>query len=196
MTKADIRAKFLQRRAEISNDDRSLFDQLIFERAHKTSAFQLANVVHVYRSVRHEVETTPFMEYAWGTGKQVYVPFVPPGTGVLHHCRVTWQTQWREGAFGISEPVPQSADDVITNPSFFGVDTAVVVPVVAFNNDCHRLGYGKGYYDKFLSQCTAFRIGLAYECQREPLLLPESHDVFLHRVATEERWYTRLESVE
>lgn len=189
MTKSDLRTTVLERRAAISADDRGLWDQLIFERAHKMKAFQLATRVHVYRSFGHEVETTSFIEYAWGIGKDVYVPVVPPGKGLLHHVRVTWRTQWREGAFGISEPVIEDPAEVITESAFFGPESAIIVPLVAFDRQCHRLGYGKGYYDRFLAGTTAASIGIAYELQRLPSVAAEPHDVPLTCVATNERWY-------
>jgi 5-formyltetrahydrofolate cyclo-ligase len=194
MTKSDLRTTLLDQRSAITPDDRGLWDQMIFERAHKHKAFQNASRVHVYRSFGHEVETTPFIEYAWGIGKDVYVPIVPPGIGVLHHCRVTWHTKWREGAFGIMEPVIEDGQNLVTDPSFFGDDSAIIVPLVGFDRQCHRLGYGKGYYDRFLADTTATAIGIAYEVQRVPSVGAQAHDVPLHCVATNERWYVPVRS--
>ncbi len=187
--KNELRKEILTKRSNVSNGDRELWDQLIFERAHKLRSFQLAKRVHIYRSVGDEVETTPFIEYAWGVGKQVYVPLVPGGKSSMLHCRVTWQTQWREGAFGIQEPIPDSVDDVIDEDSFFDEHCAIIVPIVAFDRTCHRIGYGKGFYDRFLQNARTSSIGLAYEIQRVTNIAHDLHDVPLTCVATEERWY-------
>ena len=188
MTKQEIRAAALERRASIDSADRSLWDQLIFERAHKHRAFQIASCVHVYRSTAEEVQTLPFIEYALGIGKEVYVPITPESGADLAHCRVTWRTQWQPGRFGILEPIPESAADVV-GAEHFDPTTAVIVPMVAFDKTCHRLGYGKGYYDRFLVQTKAVAIGIAYQCQLVPSIAAEPHDVPLAAIATQECWY-------
>ena len=188
MTKQEIRAGAIERRASIEDHDRSLWDQLIFERAHKHRAFQIASRVHVYRSTLHEVQTMPFIEYAWGIGKEVYVPITPDSDDDLLHCRVTWRTRWQQGRFGILEPVAESPDDVVSD-DHFDPTTAVIVPMVAFDKACHRVGYGKGYYDRFLARSGATPIGVAYQCQLVPSVSTEPHDVTMAAVATQECWY-------
>ncbi len=189
MTKLELRQHMLSVRGAIDSADRLLWDQLIFERAHKHRAFQLARRVHVYRSVRSEVETLPLIEYAWGIGKDVYVPVVPAGSTVMKHCRVTWRTQWREGSFGILEPINADEDDTIDDSAFFDEQSAIIVPLVAFDRGCNRLGYGKGYYDRFLAAARGTSIGVAYELQRTATIETGEHDMRLDCVATQERWY-------
>ncbi|MCX6139835.1 MAG: 5-formyltetrahydrofolate cyclo-ligase [Candidatus Kapabacteria bacterium] len=189
MTKNETRRLVLEQRASILDEDRDLWDQLIFERAHKLRAFQIAQNVHVYRAVRDEVETMHFIEYAWGIGKNVYVPVVPPGKSEMIHCKVTWHSLWRDGSFGIPEPIINEDSCVISDHSFFDNESVVIAPLVAFDRQCHRIGYGKGYYDRFLASTKAPSVGLAYEIQRVLDMTPESHDVALTCVATQERWY-------
>lgn len=188
MSKLEIRAKAIERRALIVDSDRLLWDQLIFERAHKHRAFQIASRIHVYRSTSEEVQTKPFIEYAWGIGKEVYVPITPESGADLLHCRVTWRTRWSAGRYGILEPVPESDADLV-DASLFDETTAIIVPLVAFDKSCHRLGYGKGYYDRFLSRTKATAIGTAYQCQLVPTVFAEPHDVALAAIATQECWY-------
>ncbi len=189
MSKTEIRQQILTQRAAIEPSARLLWDQLIFERAHKHRAFQLARRVHVYRTVRDEVETMPLIEYAWGIGKDVYVPIVAPGATRMRHCRVTWRTTWREGSFGILEPHNPDESDIVDGPSHFDESSAIIVPMVAFDRSCNRIGYGKGFYDAFLRTVRATTIGVAYELQRVMNTAVNEHDVPLHCVATQERWY-------
>jgi 5-formyltetrahydrofolate cyclo-ligase len=173
----------------LNDEQRDLFNMLIFERAHKLRAFQRADRVHIFRSTAEEVNTMPLIEYAWGIGIEVAVPRVVRSSQTLQHIVVTRDTEWQQGAFGILEPRAHE-NEILLADSDFGATAAIIVPVVAFDRTCHRLGYGKGYYDRFLANTTATTIGVAYERQRLEKIPTESHDVALHAIATEERWYT------
>jgi len=186
--KKTIRTATLESRARITDDERSFWNQLIFERAHKIRAFQLAKRVHVYRDIRGEVATMPFIEYAWATGKEVYVPVV--ASDVMRHVRVTHATRWAPGGFGIDEPVPDERGNVIRDDEFTTNDV-VIVPLAAFDTSCNRVGYGRGFYDRFLSATDAVSIGLAYECQRVAKVPVDIHDVPLRCVVTERQVYIR-----
>jgi 5-formyltetrahydrofolate cyclo-ligase len=172
-----------ERRRVISDDERGFWNQLIFERAHKFKAFQLAKVVHLYRSSPEEVWTDPLFEYAWATGKRTIVPVVDGNE--LIHVEVDQTTTWTTGAFGIREPLDRAR--VVDLRTVQGL--VMYVPMVAFDARCNRIGYGKGYYDKLLSSVSAISIGLAYECQRVVAVQHEAHDVALDCVVTEHRLY-------
>lgn len=188
MTKSELRSTVLNKRRMISADIKAHLDMQIFERAHKHPSFQLCKSVHLYRSTTSEVETSPFFEYAWSVGKDVYVPVADESRNVLKHVRVTRSTKWKKNFFGIHEPVIDDATEQVED-EFFASGTAVFVPVVAFDPHGNRIGYGKGYYDRFLKNVRASSIGLAYECQKLQIISVDPHDVQLSCVATEERWY-------
>lgn len=188
MTKNELRQLAVASRRAASDHDRSLWDMLIFERAHKLAAFQRARRVHIYHSMDSEVQTMPFIEYAWATGKDVFVPSVVPGTATMVHIGVTYRTSWRVGPMGLLEPVTD-ANSVLLDASAFDSTSVIVAPVIAFDSSCNRLGYGKGMYDRFLVETSAPTIGLAYEVQRTREVPMEAHDVGLSCVVTEQRTY-------
>ncbi|CAN5441224.1 5-formyltetrahydrofolate cyclo-ligase [soil metagenome] len=190
--KQELRERVLQRRQDITDDDRSLWNMIIFERAHKLRPFQMARRVHLYRSFGTEVESNHFFDYAWGIGKEVYVPVMRQGTAELAHVRVDRDTKWHRGAFGVEEPVVESEMLVESTDERWNAECAIVVPVVGFDLHCHRLGYGKGFYDRFLATTTAVSIGLAFECQKLQHVAAEDHDVPLTCVVTEQRTYVPL----
>jgi len=192
MDKQELRATVLQLRADIQQEDRDLWDMIIFERAHKLRPFQLARRVHLYRSFGSEVKSDHFFDYAWGIGKEVYVPIVRDGSAELLHVRVDRDTKWQTGAFGIEEPIADATEFIPSNDTRWDAECAIVVPVVGFDKDCHRLGYGKGFYDRFLATTTAPSIGLAYECQKLSVVTVEEHDVALTCVVSEQRTYVPL----
>ncbi|RPI67180.1 MAG: 5-formyltetrahydrofolate cyclo-ligase [Ignavibacteriae bacterium] len=188
MTKSDIRQQVLDARRSIEPERRDLLNMLVFERAHKHRVFQRARRVHIYQASPEEVRTMPFIEYAWGIGKEVAVPRISLDRSEMEHVVVTHETEWTDGAFGIMEPA-RSSTDVLLSDEDFGPTDAVIVPLIAFDRTCHRLGYGKGYYDRFLASTSAVAIGIAYEVQRVISLPHEPHDIALSAIATEERWY-------
>jgi len=190
--KQELRASVLQRRQDLLDDDRSLWNMIIFERAHKLRPFQLARRVHLYRSFGTEVESNHFFDYAWGIGKEVYVPVIRQGTSELAHVLVDRDTKWHRSAFGLEEPMVDSEMLVESSDERWNSDCAIIVPVVGFDLHCHRLGYGKGFYDRFLAETTAVSIGLAFECQKLQHVAAEDHDVSLTCVVTEQRTYVPL----
>lgn len=88
------------------------------------------------------------------------------------------KTQYQAGAFGILEPihVPRIAPQELD---------VIVIPMVAYDEQGGRMGHGKGYYDRYLANCSALRIGVAFTCQKETLVLQE-HDVRMDIIVTEE----------
>jgi len=186
MTKREIRQQIREERRGLTLEQRDLKDQLIFNRAHKDGKFQVASRILVYVSTAEEVDTAPFIEYAWGIGKEVFVPRIAGET--LHHVRITRSTIWHEGPFGIREPVVNEADIVLSDRDLQEGDV-IVIPMVAFDTACNRLGYGKGYYDRILANRSLHALGLAYELQKIKQLPVEPHDIPLTRICTEERWY-------
>jgi 5-formyltetrahydrofolate cyclo-ligase len=91
------------------------------------------------------------------------------------------------------------ADDILVNSSYgsmepdirYAVDSSIIeaalVPGVAFDLKGHRLGRGKGHYDRFLGTLTCFKIGLCFEMQIEEEIPIESHDVIMDAICTEKR---------
>ena len=143
-----------------------------------------AQTIFVYVNFRSEPETLPLIERCLAEKKKIAVPLTVPGSHMLA-CLVTDPAgELHPGYCKIPEPDPK------VSPPVKGSDIDVVLlPGSAFDLRGGRLGYGGGYYDRFLAQDApqALRIGIAFETQviEELPLMP--HDVPLHLLATEER---------
>lgn len=188
--RSEIRHTMRQRRRDLDPSTKQLWDMLIFQRAHKDVHFLNARAIHVYRSTVEEIDTWPFIEYAWAIGKQVYCPRIigDPNLGLMEHVLVSPHTTWTTHRRGVIEPIVTLQDSVREHHEFTYEDV-ILVPVLAFDHSGYRLGYGGGYYDRFLVDAAAHTIGLAYQFQRVSSVYPEPHDQPLLRIATEERWY-------
>ncbi|MCL6581100.1 MAG: 5-formyltetrahydrofolate cyclo-ligase [Firmicutes bacterium] len=149
-------------------------------------AFRRARTVMVYLAFRGEVPTDLIVRRAAEDGKVVCAPVTLPAERRLVPVRLTGLAgELRPGAYGILEPDPARYPAVPPDR----VDL-VVVPGVAFDLRGARLGYGGGYYDRFLASEArrAVRAGLAFEVQISATPLPAApHDCLMDLVFTERR---------
>lgn len=135
------------------------------------NAFQNAQKVLLFWSLPDEINTLPLIEHAVATGKQVFLPVVVGDELVIKPYN---PLEMKPGAFGIlepqGEPVPVDQMDVI------------IVPGIAFDAVCNRMGRGKGFYDRLLSGVSVPTIGVGYAEQLYLSLPTEPHDVSLSHV--------------
>nr|WP_262908877.1 5-formyltetrahydrofolate cyclo-ligase [Hymenobacter translucens] len=125
------------------------------------AGFNVADLgaVHVFLPIlrQQELDTWPIIHRLWADfpATRVVVPVTQPD-GSLQHRQLTPQTRLLENKWGIPEP----ADGALVSPAELD---AVLVPLLAFDEVGHRVGYGKGFYDRFLAWCRpdVLRIGLA-----------------------------------
>lgn len=182
--------------------------ELLAELFTKQPAFESTIKVGLYSPIEGEVDTAPLFKLCQTAGKRIWLPVVDVAEpkGRLH---AIWDrvrgpkqrplvfrpfapgiTKMRNNRFGISEPVGRPGADT---PGI-SLDL-VIMPLVAFNETCDRIGMGSGYYDRTFpnsaadSQTTKL-IGIAFELQKAEFE-PQAHDTPLDHVITEERIYSR-----
>lgn len=129
-----------------------------------------SEILLVYLSINSEPDTALLIKKALIDKKSVYLPKV---TGdYMNFHRVTLSTDFQAGSFGIPEPV---------NDELFKCGKAVcIVPGLAFDKSGNRLGYGKGYYDKYLSDKNdILKIGFCCRCNFVSKLPVDKHDVVM-----------------
>lgn len=141
------------------------------------SSFRKAKVVLLYWSMEDEVQTHEFVE-KWYKEKTVLLPCVNGDDLKLR--QYTSQKCMRSGEqFGIGEPTGEEFTDMES------VDV-IVVPGVAFDSEGHRMGRGRGFYDRLLKNTTkAYKIGVAFDFQIVKDVPVEPHDVMMDQVVSE-----------
>ena len=150
---------------------------------------QRAGVIFVYMHFRSEVQTLGFIYSCLRADKIVAVPVTYPGISAIKAVQISDPVNDVEPGYClIPEPKNDIIADNIVDPSLIDV---VVVPGSVFDRSGGRLGYGGGYYDRFLSESapSAMRIGLAYELQMTREVPIEPHDQFMDYVVTEKKNY-------
>ena len=140
--------------------------------------FRQAQSVALYHPFRGEVETFEILANAQSLGKEVYYP--RHGEVEESFVKVGIPPLFREGRGGFLEPEGNEA----VVPSALD---CIVIPGIAFDQEGHRLGYGKGYYDRCLNHYKGGKIGIAYDFQILPQVPREGHDVRCDWVVSESR---------
>jgi 5-formyltetrahydrofolate cyclo-ligase len=144
-----------------------------------------AKVIGTTISLTYEVDTRVIIEEAWGQGKVVVVPKCNPKTREMTFYRITSFDEVEESYSNLLEPIVEKTIAYMARE----IDL-LILPGVAFTRDGWRLGYGGGYYDRYLSAFFGKHVALAYECQMVKKMPINSYDKKMMKVITEENTYT------
>lgn len=130
----------------------------------------------MYAPIRQEVDVLSLAERLRYEGKRVYMPVI--GCGRIAFRMFEGLSKMKLGRFGVMEPNGEYLE---------GSFDVVAVPAVAYDISCNRLGYGKGFYDKFLASCcgSCVKVGVAYDFQVVSTVYPEEHDEFVDMIITD-----------
>ena len=188
MGKTSLRQTLLTRRKRLAAETCQDMSRRIQQNLLAAACFQQARTLALYSPINNEVQTGDLLLAALHDGKQVYYPRVEGAR--LQFCQVASAADLAPGAFGIAEPIPQQ-DEIAEHLDL------IVVPGVAFDQAGHRLGYGKGFYDRELARvpATTCSVGLCFEFQLCPGLPHEAHDRPVSFVVTERQFIPCHENV-
>lgn len=178
--KRQLRQRVLARRDGLSPKERQEKSHQVVTRLLAMPEVQGAKVLMVYASMGSEVDTTELVNWAWRQGKRVAFPLTVPRTKELLAVPVVGWEQLSPGTFGVREPDPREGQ--IPGQEI----DAVIVPALAFDPRGYRIGYGAGYYDRFLPKVTGSKIGIAFKEQLLPMVPAEVHDVPVDWVVTDQ----------
>lgn len=187
--KSAIRSQLLQKRNSISIQDRIEWSKKITTSIIEDYWLPKYSIFHCYCSYGSEVETTTLIQKVLSLNIQVAVPIVKNSKGELTHSLITTSTNFEDGKFGIPQPTLITE---ITNEQLNKPEVVIIVPLVGFDRNCHRIGYGGGYYDRFLQQVPkSKKIGIAFSIQETNLIPIESTDIPLDEITTENQVFKR-----
>jgi 5-formyltetrahydrofolate cyclo-ligase len=161
MLKAELRKIYLEKQIRLKPDERKEKSRRISERFF--AEFDLGNIhfLHCFLPIQrtNEIDTKPIFERIWREFPNIetLVPRVNFETNEIENLRFSRDTALRENRWKIREP----AHDELVETEMID---AVLVPLLCFDEKGRRVGYGKGFYDRFLKNCRAdcLKIGLSY----------------------------------
>ncbi len=177
-SKATLRKAALARRDGLTVEARNAASRRIAEIVLSLPDIARAEVVSAYWPIRSEVDVRPLIAALRARGQAVALPQVTPD-GLVFRLAAEGDAL-SHGGFGLSEPGP---DAPAVDPR------ALLVPLAAFDRRGHRIGYGKGYYDRALARLDAreraLAIGIAFSAQEIPVVPDGPYDRALDGIVTE-----------
>lgn len=182
MTEKDaLRAKIKVRVANLSLAYLADSDRGILKNVLSLPEFQSAPRIFLYISFGREPDTHALISACGQLGKPVAAP-TNLRDGRMDFALLTCPlSELPAGVYGIPQPTP---DAPLVTP---GKDDLVIVPGLCFDESFHRLGRGGGYYDRFLSSCPSFKVGLCREALLMKAIPAEAHDERVDCLVTEKK---------
>ncbi len=179
--KQQIRREKLQARRDLAPDYRKTADMSIRARLEALPEFQTASIVAAYASDGTEPDLIPLLRKARGEGKTICFPRWKESDSRYEMAVADAAFTLVEGKWKMPEP-PENAPSL---PDPMLEKALWLIPGVAFDLQCGRLGRGKGIYDRFLAGTKGTAAGIFYDCQMTAALPMEPHDRPLDLVVTE-----------
>lgn len=175
--KAELRKQVLQEMKAISQEQKQFIDQTLIERLLHHPFYQEAKVIATYLSFPHEFQTQELIEQALKDGKKVLIPKTYP-KGRMDFVVYDPQ-QLVKTSFGLLEP---QGDLEVVDASQIDL---IHVPGLAFTTKGYRIGYGGGYYDRYLEYFSGHTLSTVYRYQVQDFS-PENYDIPVQEVLIDE----------
>ena len=176
-TKKELRALCKERRKAINNKDEKSAD--IARKILAMPEIKKADKLFLFYPLEGEINLLPIAEHAWREGKSVGFPLCEDKDGIMTFRKVGSLDELVDGSFGTKEPRPEAEE-------IFPENAVIFLPALAIDKKGYRLGYGKGYYDRFLKNSNAKRIAYGYGFQVLNSVPHEEWDEKMDIIVTDE----------
>ena len=177
--KSSLRKVLLEKRDSTSEDLMKIASKQIHRNLKKIPEFRLANSIGMYYPIGSEVPTQDIMQEAISNGKEILLPKVIGKE--LEFRKIKDFSDLEKGSFDIMEP----KDGCDTSDKF----DVILVPTVGISRNGYRLGYGYGFYDRFLAKTKAVTISLTYAKQVVKSVPKTQDDVRINWIVTEDEFF-------
>ncbi len=191
MNKNEIRKVISKRRKSMSENEVKEKSKIIIEKLMNTDEFKKAKNLMVFLSFDNEVYTFDLIEKAMNMGKKVIVPYTVKDTyEIIPTLLKNIEEDLEVSNYGYMEPKKDKIQPILEE----NIDMTVV-PGLAFDEKMNRIGFGKGYYDRYLTKTKkeSKNIAIAYDYQVLEEIPSEDFDVKMDYIITEEKIYKNAE---
>ena len=187
--KQNLRREKLLARSLLAPEYRKSADMSIRLKLEALPEYRNAAVIAAYAGDGTEPDLIPLLRKAGAEGKTICFPR-------WNKQDSRYEMAFADAAFTLVEgkwKLPEPPEEASAAPESILKNALWLIPGVAFDPNCGRLGRGKGIYDRFLSRSGGFAAGIFYDCQMTAALPMEPHDRYLDLVVTESALYRRVE---
>ena len=180
--KDDLRARYLDSRAAMEPEVKLSRDEAVCKTALGLVSFRYAEYVLLYAATDKEINVDKIAEAAFASGKKVAFPRCDKETHTMKYHIVSSLDELAVDSYGIREPSP---DAPVYDPEGDVGSAVCFVPGLLYDKSGFRLGYGKGFYDRYLSAFTGCKIGVVYSDYIMPTVPRGRFDVSVDILLTE-----------
>lgn len=180
--KDELRLEYSERRKNMDRSERDRRDAAICRAAVNLVSFRYAEYVMLYAATDEEIDVSEIARAAWESGKKVAFPKCDKETHTMKYHIVSSLDELSKDAYGILEP---SADAPVYDPKSDAGGSVCFVPGLLYDKAGYRLGYGKGFYDRYLSGYSGCTIGVVYSDYIVPSVPRGRFDVTVNVLLTE-----------
>ncbi len=183
--KKKLRAELLESRSSIPEENRIRKNAIILEKLKSLPEWKQTEVIFTYVSFGNEVDTIDLIKECFKAGKKVAVPKVIDKINMEFYYILSLEELYT-GVFGILEP--KANDGQKAEVSNIQIRPLMVMPGLGFDKEGHRIGYGGGFYDRYLERHGAenfVKVCLAYEEQIRDIVVSENHDIIADMIISD-----------
>lgn len=173
MDKKTLRKRYLDIRKNLP--DKDIKSAIIFDKVINTQEYQHSHIIALYKNLESEVNTDKLITYSISIGKIVLLPKVVGNDMVFY--QITKETIFLKSNFGVYEPMEKDNYD--------GNIDLIIVPGICFDKNNNRLGFGKGYYDKYLTNNNLKKMGICFKEQLVESIPTDDNDIKMDLIITD-----------
>ena len=179
--KNKIRDTYRSRRRALTPDHKAALDRLIVRHITSLASYRFAEVLLAYHPLDDEIDIRPLIESALAQGKRVALPLCY-AEGRMDFFFIQSLDELNDGSFGLKEPSPNAERYDRADPA----QALMIIPALVYDNQGYRLGYGRGYYDRYINGFHGTKAGLCYRMAIHPTPLPHGRfDFAVDYIVTE-----------
>jgi|SRR5690625_486072 len=180
LTKDQLRKQVVTKLAQLTEQEKVKIEKMLLHHLVNSSVWKEAQTIGITCSTKSEWDTYPIIEKAWEEGKVVAVPKTIPKQRVMLFYRIDSFSHLEEGHHNLIEPIPNK-ERYITKDRI----DLILVPGLVFDKRGYRIGFGGGYYDRFLKDYSGITVSLLSRLQLVKSIPIEKHDLHVQYVITE-----------